>query len=159
MLAPAPLQDQPLHSALYRSCLNLRLRVRRGRDAVLLSHHGRAEEAVAYTTRIMRLDPLHPPNYTYYLGKGHFFAGRLDDSYPMIKAASAQLPTDRPSKVLLAAVTVLTNRPDEARAAVAQLLRIDPKFTITNWMTFMRVSHEPSARQLVAALKQAGLPE
>ena len=145
--------------AEYERALQINPNLVDGRYAVLLSHHGHAEEAVAYTTRIMRLDPLHPPNYTYYLGKGHFFAGRFEDGYPLIKSASDQMPTHRPPKVLLIAVTALTDRPDEMRAAIEGLLRIDPEFTISDWMKFMRLSHEPYAATLVSALRKARLPE
>jgi TolB-like protein/DNA-binding winged helix-turn-helix (wHTH) protein len=145
--------------AEYERALQINPNLVDGRYAVLLSHNGHAEEAVAYTTRIMRLDPLHPPNYTYYLGKAHFFAGRFEDGHPLIKSASDQMPTHLPPKVLLIAVTVLTNRPEEMRTAIEELLRIRPEFTISDWMRFMRLSHEPYAAMLVSALRKARLPE
>jgi hypothetical protein len=36
-------------------------------------------------------------------------------------------------------------------------MRIDPEFTISDWMKFMRLSHEPYAATLVSALRKARL--
>src|SRR5207302_1034810 len=44
-----------------------------GRYGLILSHVGRAPEAIEYMKRVMRFDPFYPPSYTYWLGKGHYF--------------------------------------------------------------------------------------
>jgi adenylate cyclase len=130
-----------------------------GRYAIMLSHGGRAPEAIEYAERIMRLDPFYPPNYPYYLGKAYFFVGRYEEAFELIEPASALMPGNRPPLVLLAAVSALTGRQAQARAAASEVLRIQPDFTITGWLAFLRLASQDYANRLTQGLRIAGLPE
>src|SRR5262249_50057722 len=63
-----------------------------GRYGLLLSHAGRAPEAIEYMKKVMRLDPLYPPVYMYWLGKGYFFTGQYPRAIELIRSASHSIP-------------------------------------------------------------------
>jgi TolB-like protein/DNA-binding winged helix-turn-helix (wHTH) protein/tetratricopeptide (TPR) repeat protein len=129
------------------------------RYGIMLSHGGRAQDAIEYTKRIMRLDPFHSSNYIYLLGKANFFVGRYDEAIELIRSASALKPSSRPPRVLLAAVAGLTGRQEEAHTAAAEVLRIQPDFTIAGWLDFLRLSRSEDAERVADGLRKAGLPE
>ena len=107
------------------------------RFAIMLAHGGRPAEAIDYMRRIMRLDPLHPHTYIYLLGKGHFFLGQYDQAIEFIRTASVRMPAHRRSRILLASVAAHLGRDEEACAAAAEVLRMHPGFTITEFVSHM----------------------
>jgi TolB-like protein/Tfp pilus assembly protein PilF len=130
-----------------------------GRFAILLAHGGRATEAIAYVRRIMRLDPLYPPLYTYFLGKGYFFLGQYEEAMDLVRSAAARLPGFRPPAAMLAALLGTTGRDEEARAAAAEVRRIQPDFSTAAYIQFMRLTREEDRQRLATGLRKAGLPE
>jgi adenylate cyclase len=130
-----------------------------GRFGLLLSHAGRAPDAVEYMKRIMRLDPFYPPNYTYWLGKGYYFMGKYEQAIELIRSASARLPGHEPSRVLLAAVAAQLGRQEEARAAALEVIQIQPDFTIAGWLKFLNLSDPAYADRLAEGLRKVGLPD
>jgi adenylate cyclase len=130
-----------------------------GRFGLMLSHAGRAPDAVEYMKRIMRLDPFYPPNYTYWLGKGYYFMGKYEQAIELIRSASARLPGHEPSRVLLAAVAAQLGRQKEARAAALEVIQIQPDFTIAGWLKFLNLSDRAYADRLADGLRRVGLPD
>jgi adenylate cyclase len=130
-----------------------------GRFGLLLSHAGRAPDAVEYMKRIMRLDPFYPPNYTYWLGKGYYFMGQYEQAIELIRSAAARLPGHEPSRVLLAAVAAQLGRKEEARAAALEVLQIQPDFTIAGWLKFLNLSDPAYADRLADGLRKVNLPD
>ena len=127
--------------------------------SIMLTHAGRAPEALAYTKRIMRLDPFYPAIYLHCLGKAYYFLGRNEEAIEQFQAVSARIPGYRPGLVLRAAAAAEIGRSDQARTAVAELLRIQPDFRITAWLDFIRLTNREYADRLAAGLRRAGLPE
>jgi adenylate cyclase len=130
-----------------------------GRYGMLLSHVGRAPEAIDYMKRAMRLDPFHPATYTYWLGKGYYFSGNYDEAIPLIRVGVERQPGVLPPRVLLAAVAAHLGRHEEARAAAAEIMRMRPGFTIADWLKFLRITDRGYAERLLDDLRKAGLPE
>jgi adenylate cyclase len=130
-----------------------------GRYGMLLSHVGRAPEAIDYMKRAMRFDPFHPPSYTYWLGKGHYFNGNYDEAFGLIRSGAERQPGTLPPRVLLAAVAARLGRHDEARATAAEIMAMRPGFTIVDWLKFIRVVDRNYAERLMADLRKAGLPD
>lgn len=130
-----------------------------GRYGMLLSHVGRAPEAIDYMQRAMRINPFHPPTYIYWLGKGHYFSGHFDQAIGYIRIGVERQPGVLPPRVLLAAVAARLGREEEARSAVAEVLRLRPNFRISNWLKFLRITDPSYVDHLVADLRKAGLPD
>jgi tetratricopeptide (TPR) repeat protein len=129
-----------------------------GRYGLLLSHAGRAPDAIAYMKRIMRLDPHYPPHYGYRLGKAYFFVGNYEQAAELIRSATLRLPGHLPSRVMLAAVSSHLGREEEARAAAAEVIRIKADFTIAGWVKFLRITDRAYSDRLTDGLLRAGLP-
>ena len=130
-----------------------------GRYATVLVHGGHARESIGFMKHTMRLDPFYPPLYTYLLGKSHFFAGEDEEAITLIRTAADRVPGFRPVLPLLATVSALTGRQEEARAAAVRLREIQPEFTISEFLRFMHMTREEDAARLRAGLQKAGLPE
>jgi adenylate cyclase len=126
---------------------------------MMLSHVGRAPEAIDYMKRAMRLDPFHPPSYTYWLGKGYYFTGNYDEAIGLIRFGAERQPGTVPPRVLLAAVAARLGRQEEARAAAAEIKRMRPAFTIADWLKFIRIIDREYAERLTNDLRKAGLPD
>jgi adenylate cyclase len=129
------------------------------RYGLLLSHGGRAKDAEIYMKRIMEIDPLYPPRYKYLLGKAYYFQGRYDDALPLIKQAAVEMPSHRPSHVLLAAVTAEKGMKEELPALVQDVYKLDPKFNISGWLKYLRISDKNYAARLRNGLLAAGFTE
>jgi adenylate cyclase len=127
--------------------------------SIMLSHAGRAPEALEYTKRIMRLDPFYPPVYLHCLGKAYYFVGRNEEAIEQFQAVSARMAGYRPGLVLLSAAAAEIGRYNEARVATAELLRIQPDFTITAWLDAIRLTDRKYADRLTEGLRKAGLPD
>jgi len=127
--------------------------------SIMLTHAGRAAEALAYTTRIMRLDPFYPAVYLHCLGKAYYFLGRNEEAIEQFQAVAARIPSYRPGLVLMAAAAAEIGRSDQMRTAVAELLRIQPDFRIAAWLDFIRLTNREYADRLAAGLRKAGLPD
>jgi adenylate cyclase len=127
--------------------------------SIMLSHAGRAPEALEYTKRIMRLDPFYPPVYLHCLGKAYYFVGRNEEAIEQFQAVSARMAGYRPGLVLLSAAAAEIGRYNEARVAAAELLRIQPNFTITAWLDSIRLTDREYADRLTEGLRKAGLPD
>lgn len=130
-----------------------------GRFGNMLNHQGRAREAVAFMKMIMRLDPFHAPVYFQYLGNAYYLTGNYEAAIELLRTGASRMSGYRPVFVWLAAAAAQLGRDDEARAAAAEVLRLQPEFTITNWLQLLRLSKHEDAERLADGLRKAGLPE
>lgn len=130
-----------------------------GRYATVLVHGGHAREAIGFMKHTMRLDPFYPPLYTYLLGKSHFFAGEYEEAIILIRTAADRVPGFRPVLPVAVAVSALTGRENEARAAAIRLREVHPDFRIGEFLRFMQMVREEDDERLRTGLRQAGLPE
>lgn len=130
-----------------------------GRFGNMLNHQGRAPEAIEFMKRIMRLDPFHPAVYFHYLGNAYYLTGNYEAALELIRTGASRMPGYRPVFVWLAAAAAQSGRDDEARQAAAEVLRLQPDFTITKWLQFLRLTRQADANRLAEGLRKAGLPE
>ena len=128
------------------------------RYGLTLSHGGRAREAETYMKRIMQIDPLDPPRYKYLLGKAYYFQGRYQEALPLIRQAAAEMPSHRPSHVLLAAVASDLGLKTELPRYIADIFKLDPTFSTDKWLKYIRFSDAGYEERMRKALAAAGLP-
>jgi len=126
-------------------------------DALLYS--GRASEAIDYIKRMMRLDPFYPSMYLFSLGKANFFLGRYQEAIELFRPGRVHLPAYRPVQMYLAATAAQLGYDEEARAAAAELLRIDPDYKISFMLSILHIPRQEDADRLVHGLRKAGVPE
>jgi adenylate cyclase len=133
--------------------------------ALNLKNAGRHAESIAWWEKAFRLDPF-PPVFTFLgAGNSYFLAERYADALTQYKRL-----LDRAKKgefnllrthLDLAQTYVMLGQDKEAQEHVAEVLKLQPKYTVTRYAnTFTRFYKNQADRDhLINALRKAGLPE
>jgi adenylate cyclase len=128
--------------------------------SVILSWTGEAERAIEWGERGMRLSPFDPWAFAAFgsLTLGHFQRGRYAEAVNAAYKAVQSNPAHSINHVLLAAPLAKLGRLEEAKAAAARVLELQPAFHYSR--QFSGVDCAPAlADSLGEALRAAGLPE
>jgi adenylate cyclase len=128
--------------------------------SAILGWGGEAERAIEWAERGIRLSPFDPWRFAAYhaLTLGHFHRGRYQEAADSAYKAVQANPGHSISRMLLAAPLVKLGRMDEARAAAAHVLELQPAFRYSK--QFSGVNCAPAlAASLSEALSKIGLPE
>jgi adenylate cyclase len=136
------------------------------RDAITLGNLGsmlryahRGEEALEVLQQAVRLDPFHPPNYLERLARAHWLVG---DNVQCVEVAERGVSLD-PNyvalHVALAACYAALGREEEARAATAEILRTNPRFTLKAYSSYVPYTDDRDLQRSVDLLRKAEVPE
>jgi tetratricopeptide (TPR) repeat protein len=128
--------------------------------SVILGWTGDAERAIEWGERGVRLSPFDSWAFAAFgaLAMGHFLRGRYGEAANAAYRAVQSNPAHSINYVLLAAPLVKLGRLDEARAAAARVLQLQPAFRYGR--QFAGVDCAPTlAASLGEALGAAGLPD
>jgi TolB-like protein/DNA-binding winged helix-turn-helix (wHTH) protein/Tfp pilus assembly protein PilF len=127
-----------------------------GRFAFLLACAGRPAKAIEYVKHAMRLDPLYPLRYRFYLGLSLFLAGQYEEAIEHLREVAHRLPGFPARYEMLAAVAAATGRDGEAHDAATKVLTGKPDFTVDKFLRFMRLERQEDSVRLTQALRMAG---
>jgi adenylate cyclase len=122
----------------------------------IVAYAGQPEEAIGLTEKAMRLNPQYPVWYLLALGFAYRVAGRYEEAITPLKKALTLSPNFQPAHVNLAACYAELGREDEARAEVAEILRLIPNWSLEVVKQLPYKDPAVSERYL-AALRKAGL--
>jgi len=128
--------------------------------SVVYGWAGISERAIDWARRGMRLSPFDPWTYGVYhaLTLGHFYLGNYEEAADAARKAVQANPGFSISHMLLAAPLAKLGRLDEAKAAAARVLVLQPNFRHSR--QFAGVNCAPTlAASMGEALRAAGLPE
>ena len=128
--------------------------------SAILGWGGEAERAIEWAERGIRLSPFDPWRFAAYhaLTLGHFHRGRYQEAADSAYKGVQANPGHSISRMLLAASLVKLGRMDEAKAAAAHVLELQPTFRYSK--QFSGVNCAPAlAASLGEALRETGLPE
>jgi len=117
----------------------------------------RPEEAIEGLNKAIRLNPIPPSWYFQMLGSAYTGAKRYDDAVAAYKKAIQQHPNDPGALMGLAAAYSLSDRQEEARATAAELLKINPQFSVEQAAKKLPYKRPSELAQLTDALRKAGL--
>ena len=121
---------------------------------------GQEERAVELLKHAERLSPRHPASFTRSISEAQLFAGHYEDAIHTATRAKERTPEHIVPREQLAAAFSALGRMDEARLEAAEVLRIDPKYTVSNWKHYYKDFRNSAVVEHIAALlMQAGLPE
>jgi adenylate cyclase len=123
-----------------------------------LQRLGRHEEAIQSLEKAIRLDPKALDIYFVWLGTCYCFTGRYEEAIAALKKAIGLAPDSVLWHTNLAAINSIAGRDDEARAQVAEVLRINPKFSVEHYGKVVPM-RKSDMELYMAALRKAGLPE
>jgi adenylate cyclase len=118
---------------------------------------GDSRRAIEMLRASMRLDPFHGPLLLFYLGVAHFMLEEYADALAIMRDFVAQAPVRPWGHAILAMILAQLGRADEAKAEIAETLRLDSNFTVSakSVAAFKRAAdHEHFFR----ALHRAGFP-
>ena len=123
--------------------------------AVSLGAVGRPEESIPLFQKAIRLDPFSSPYRSF--GDALREAGRFEEAASALKKAIQLAPDDIRAHYYLAATYIMMGREKEARAEAAEVLRIDPKFSLDFLAKILPYKDQSRRDKVINALRKAGL--
>ena len=123
----------------------------------IMSMNGRHREAIERITKAIRLNPFPPNWYFLFLGIAYCNAGRYEEAVEALQKSLRGSPDNVIAHRLLAATYALMGREEEARAEAAEVLRINPKFSLMHSAKTWPYKNESDRDLLINAMRKAGL--
>jgi TolB-like protein/tetratricopeptide (TPR) repeat protein len=122
---------------------------------------GEPDTAIEHLTRALRLSPLDPllPRWMNMIGFAHFLAGRDDEAASWASRSLRDQPDFLAALRLLAASSACAGRMDEARAAMARHLQLDPAMQLSKLRRYNPTRKPADFARFAGALRKAGMPE
>jgi adenylate cyclase len=118
-----------------------------------LTSVGQNERAIEALTRAMRLNPLYPDWYLWYLGGVHFHLG--DYATAIDTVTGMQDPSE--AHRLLAASYAHLCKMEEARHHAALLMKVHPNFSLAHWREVLPFKDQRLLERLIEGMRKAGL--
>jgi adenylate cyclase len=118
---------------------------------------GRSEEAIPLFQKAIRLNPFGPSFLYRDFGTALQRRGRFEEAVSAYKKAIQLAPDDISSHMHLAATYSMMGREKEARAEAAEVLRINPKFSVDYKEKTLPYKDQSITDRYAAALRKAGL--
>ncbi len=118
---------------------------------------GRPEEGIPLFQKAIRLNPFGPPTLYREFGHALRYAGRFEEAASAYKKAIQLAPDNIYPHIFLAATYIQMRREKEARAEAAEVLRIDPKFSVDYLAKVLSYKDQSVNDRTVDALRKAGL--
>jgi adenylate cyclase len=126
--------------------------------SVISVYCGKPREALELVRKAMRLCPIYPIWYLYPLTRAFWFMGKTDEAIAAARSAIERDPELSISHKLHAIVLTDAGRDAEAQRAAAEVLRLEPNFSVEAWAARRGTPTELSIRE-AEALRKAGLPD
>jgi adenylate cyclase len=123
-----------------------------------LMYAGRSADALQPIATSMRLDPHYPPVVLHFLAQANFSLGQYEVAAQLLRDRIARNPATESSRMLLAACYGHLGRLDDARATWAEVLEINPDFSLMQRERVMPYKDAGDFRRIVEGLAKAGLP-
>jgi adenylate cyclase len=121
-----------------------------------LNFAGRPEEAIAYLQTAMRLDPVPDPRPYLQLGVAYRDLGQYEKAIRSCKKGLSITPDDLWLHFTLASIYSLTGHEEEASAEIAEVLRINPMFSLDRYSRLVPYKDQADVDRIVNALRKAG---
>jgi len=125
--------------------------------ADVLTTSGRPEEAIPLLKKAIRLNPFSATWYFSNLGHAYRCAGQFEEAVSAYKEAARRSPDSFFAHYGLTATYSMMGREKEARAEAAELLRLNPKFSVDKYSNVVPYKDERQRENLINALRKAGL--
>ena len=128
--------------------------------ANVLSYVGRSAEALDQLAHAIRLDPLYPPLWDFYLGRALLHLGRYDEAADRLATCERRgLTVGRHWRRYLAAALAHLGRLDEAQAALTEAAALQGYGSIREIYRSDSYVESVELDRLVEGLRKAGVPE
>jgi adenylate cyclase len=105
----------------------------------------------------MRLNPMAPWFYFYWLGMAHWVIGQYEEVIAAYKKELHRSPIYLGAHIVLTVSYSLAGREEEARAQAEEVLRLNPKFSVDKIAKRLPFKDSADTERYVKALRKAGL--
>ncbi|HUL22965.1 MAG TPA: tetratricopeptide repeat protein [Thermodesulfobacteriota bacterium] len=123
-----------------------------------LMHSSRPKEAIPVFEKILRLSPVKVPSMCLTnLASSYRRVGQYEQAVRYYKRLLQDQPDHFVGNIGLTETYSAMGRMDEARVQAAEVLRINPKFSVERWAKTARFKNHADAERSVDALRKAGL--
>jgi len=121
-----------------------------------LTYAGRPEETFELVEKAMRLNPRYPAYYSWVLGQAHLLTGRYAEGIAALKVSLIRTDFLHSHIDLVLAYSELS-RDEEAKTAMAEILRISPSFSLEAAEQILPFRDPAVLERFLVALRKAGL--
>jgi len=125
--------------------------------AEVLSRMGRTEDALEAAAQALRLKCLVADCHLDSVGAAYAVAGRYEEARAPLQRYLSRYPNRLHTHLMLAAVYSELGQEDEARTETAEVLRLNPKFSLAVHRQRMPIKDVAVLERHLAALRKAGL--
>ena len=122
-----------------------------------LTYAGRVEEAIPLYQKAMRLNPFSDSSTFLHLGHALRITGRFEEAVSEYKKSLQRTQNNIFAHLGLTASYSLMGREKEARAGAAEVLRINPKFSLDLYAKRLPYKDKSVIDNYIDALRKAGL--
>jgi adenylate cyclase len=121
---------------------------------------GEFERAIQFSRSYLRLDPFYGPQTPGWAGLAYYMLKDYTGALPLLRECASRAPNFRPAHVWLAATYAQMGQNSVAKNEAAEVLRLDPTYTICGTAKRIMVFKHPShTEHFLDGLRKAGLPE
>jgi tetratricopeptide (TPR) repeat protein len=125
--------------------------------AEVLSRVGRTEDALEAAAQALRLKPNVADEHLGSVGTTYAVAGRYEEARALLQRYLSRYPNILPFHLMLAAVYSELGQAAEAQAEAAEVLRLNPKFSLEVHKQRMPIKDPAVLERHITALRKAGL--
>jgi tetratricopeptide (TPR) repeat protein len=118
---------------------------------------GKPAEAIGLAEKAIRLDPRNRDYHLFWEGIASTLMGRHEEAIPLLKQHLTRYPNDLFAHQTLIVDYVELGQEQEARAEAAEVLRINPKYSIEVWRQKSPQKNRALLERNLADLRKAGL--
>jgi adenylate cyclase len=129
------------------------------RYAAALIYAGEPAKAIEVREANMRLDPFPWPHAFGHMGVANFMLKRYGEAVRLCRECALRVPNLQHPHLWLASACAQSGQLEEAGKEAAEVLRINPGFTIESWKRLAFYKDPKDAEHLINGLRKAGLPE
>lgn len=129
------------------------------RIAQVLFSVGDSAKAIELAKTQMRLDPFHPHFAPLIAGEANYVLKQYSEAHRWLREATGRAPNHQYGHAFLAATYAQLGQLEDARAEAAEVLRVNPNYTIGKQRQVSVMKRADDLEHLVDGLRKAGLPE
>jgi len=122
-----------------------------------LSRVGRLEEAVGMAEQALRRKPFPVDQHLIFIGTTYYLAGRPEEAIAPLRQYLSHYPNILDAHLALAAVYSELGKEAEARTEAAEVLRLNPQFSLEIHKQRVPIKDPAALERHLAALRKAGL--
>jgi tetratricopeptide (TPR) repeat protein len=124
-----------------------------------MNYVGRPEEATLIYEKAIRLNPFASTGYFIHLANSLRDAKRFEEAVSAYRRTIQREPNNIFAHLNLAGTYIMMGREKEAFAEAAEVLQINPKFSLEFWAKVLPYKDRFVSDNLINVLRKAGLPD